>query len=141
LVEQLAWLDGIFPPNVEGILIYGYGTGDDGQDYGGNRELHRLMVQKFKAGTYNPPKPPVTPPARENWALCMASPNLIAGWANLRQGSGTDTPILAREVFNPPCLVWFEGMVIGKDGYKWLPMKVGEKRGFVRRNLVRVWYV
>ncbi|MDX2078310.1 MAG: hypothetical protein SFZ02_17890, partial [bacterium] len=144
LVEQLAWLDGILPPNVEGILIYGYGTGDDGQDYGGNRELHRLMVQKFKAGTYNPPKPPVTPPARENWALCMASP-VLPGNVNFRPQIGTDNIPLRTIGFNTPCLVWFEGIVKDKDGYRWLPMQIAVKgvtmRGYARRDLLRVWYV
>jgi len=130
LVEQLAWMDTIYPENVVGMLIYAYGTGDDGQNYAGARTLHDLMVKRFGAG--------------ENWALCMASPRLSA-WVNLRAGGSKQTDELARIYPSTPCLVWFEGMVTDDKGYRWLPMQITVKgvatRGYSRRDLLRVWYV
>jgi hypothetical protein len=126
LVEQLAWMDTIYPENVEGMLIYAYGTGDDGQNYAGARTLHDLMVKRFgEVG---------------NWAMCMASPK-ASFYVNLRAGTSTKTDVI--HVITPftPCRVWFEGMVTDSKGYRWLPMRVGDKQGYVRRDVVRVWYI
>jgi len=122
------------------FYAFGYG-GQHGQDIWNSPLVNRIIaISKESGAVPQTPPPTAKPPIRENWALCMASPALKS-YANLRAGTSTNTPELTRIYPRTPCLAWFEGIVTDKAGYRWLPMQVGNTRGYVRRDVVRVWYV
>jgi hypothetical protein len=139
-------LVGQFYPEVIFATFYAFAYGDlHGQNIWNTPLVERIIaINGSPPLPPKPPAPPVTPPAPENWALCMASPKL-SSYVHLRKGTSTSTESLYKVGFNTRCLVWFEGMITDKAGYKWLPMKITHSgvtiEGYVRRDVVRVWYI
>lgn len=138
MAEQIKWADNIYPPNVEGILIFAYGSfGDFGQDYAGNTEFHERLVSGFGGGTSLPP--PTKPVAPQRWQSARLSPKGTL-WVNLRRTADITASIVTRVYRNTSVLIGVDGAIPDRhDKSKvWLSVRIGSRSGYIRQDVVNV---